>query len=337
MNKDYFAEALDEISDDHIVEACSDNTETTKPLRCYFPLFPKISPIYKAAIFVVTFACILTLVILIGKRSTITLPDSFRNSTSQNKETAKENMVTIPKADVNLSTEYLANACLAAPMVIYQGHSYFGIIGYNEKMKNYKTLIEEHLGTSTGTIDAWTKEDGYVDFAGSETGELYSIKGYDPSFLIGLETTNGSSESFHILINNNDITLKKGSDLFEDRLHLLDNYTTVTYQSHDDWYYDKGHIQTYDSSYKNSLAAFVNALNQAEFMWTDDIPLEDKDSNIYDEKEICHLYFKKEDGITIQLRCLRGGYVLYTGIYQVCLKIPQDTFQTICYAFRPDH
>ena len=55
---------------------------------------------------------------------------------------------------------------------------------YYENFSEAEGIVGEHLGTVTGMIDEWTPEEGYVDFAGSICGDFYSVKGYDPEFML---------------------------------------------------------------------------------------------------------------------------------------------------------
>ena len=152
--------------------------------------------------------------------------------------------------------------------------------------------------------------------------------------MIGLQSSySDSSNTFTPLINDNDIILTTGADIFEERLHLAGNYTKVTYQSRKDWYHSKGNIKTFDNASSDIIANFVTALNHGEVMHIDSIPLKDKDSSIYDENELCHLLFYKKDGIVVELRCLKGGYVIFDGMRQVCVKISKKWFDQVCYAF----
>ena len=48
-------------------------------------------------------------------------------------------------------------------------------------------IVGEYLGTATGLIDEWTPRDGYVELAGSVEGDFYSVKGYEPSFLLCMQ------------------------------------------------------------------------------------------------------------------------------------------------------
>ncbi len=87
------------------------------------------------------------------------------------------------------------------------------------------------------------------------------------------EQKESSSDTFTLLMNDNDITLTTGADIVEKQLHLACNYTKVTYQSRKDWYHSKGNIKTFDNASSDIITNFVTALNQGEVMHIDSIPL----------------------------------------------------------------
>ena len=134
--------------------------------------------------------------------------------------TVSEDGVTIPPLNVTLSMPPDVDACWAYAFFIYQGRCY---VSY-ERIYEDVDLIGEHLGTATGMLDVWTPKEGYVDFAGNIEGDFYSVKGYDPSFMLCMKQEDGS---IHTFICNNGITLKTGYDLYEKRLHLTESYCTA--------------------------------------------------------------------------------------------------------------
>lgn len=123
---------------------------------------------------------------------------------------ASEDGVTIPPMKVSLSADVTADM---HAFFIYQGRCY---VQYEFLEDN--DMVGEYLGTSVGLIDEWTPEEGYVELAGSISTDFYAVKGYDPSFMLCSKELDGVST----YICNNGITLKYGSELYEDRLHLSD-------------------------------------------------------------------------------------------------------------------
>lgn len=226
-----------------------------------------------------------------------------------------DNGVTIPKLKISISENSSANMIA---FFIYQGRVYV----QDEWLSNAHNLIGEHLGTATGSINEWTKKEDYVELSGSVYGDFYSVQGYDPSFMLCMSHDDGTVSTY---VNNNGITLKYGSELFEDRLHIHDNLEKITYQTRNDWFYDTG-ITAELKLDSVEIDAFLNALNSAEFMLLDDIPLNEDDLSVYDAKEIYHLFLKMKNGMIVHLRIFEGGYVNYDGINGICVKVDSEKF-----------
>lgn len=74
------------------------------------------------------------------------------------------------------------------------------------------------------------------------------------------------------------------------------------------------------------MTAFIETLNAAKFVPMADVPLEEGETSIYDDKEIYHLYFLMENGMTVHLRLFEGGYVSFQGLSDVCVQVPAAQF-----------
>lgn len=130
-----------------------------------------------------------------------------------------------------------------------------------------------------------------------------------------------------LYFNNNSITLQKGADLFETRLHLAGNYIAVTGQTREDWYYSRDTAVTL-TEHSAALENFVAALNAGTFVCIADI-LPEGVTSAYDSLETHHLFFTKTDGTSIHLRLFQGGYVQFAGISGVCVQMDQQIFDTL--------
>ena len=97
--------------------------------------------------------------------------------------------------------------------VVYDGAVYT----QGEWLDDASALLGEYLGHATGSIDEWSDETDYVEFAGTMSGELYTVVGYDPDFRICCLNDDGSAM---LLERLNGISLDTGADLFDQRLHL---------------------------------------------------------------------------------------------------------------------
>lgn len=228
-----------------------------------------------------------------------------------------EGGVTIPRMEASLSANGAADML---GFFIYQDRCY---VEY-EWIYDDVDFIGEHLGTATGLIDEWTTEEGYVEFAGSISGDFYAVKGYDPAFILCMKQPAGVVTTY---ICNNGITLKYGSELYEERLHLSDNIGSVQYESRDSWF--NGLEERYQmNSVDDIVFDFINGLDSAQFILSDDVPLEEGQDSIADT-ELYHLYFRMENGMTVHLRLHENGYVRFQGMWDICVQVPEESYNAL--------
>lgn len=231
--------------------------------------------------------------------------------------TVSEDGVTIPPLKVSLSKPSENSVADMLAFFIYQGRCY----AQYEWIYDNADMVGKYLGTATGLINEWTPQDGYVELAGSVRGDFYEVKGYDPSFMLCMIDETDAVSTY---VCNTGITLKYGSELYEDRLHLAGNYCAIEYESRASWYYSKKEIFQLDDA-ENVIADFLEQLNSAEFMPRSSLPLKDGESSVFDT-ETYHLYFKMNNGTTVHLRLCENGYVFYQGILPVCVQIPEESY-----------
>lgn len=228
--------------------------------------------------------------------------------------TSTDGGITIPPMEISLSS---ASEADMIGFFIYEGRCY---VQY-EHIYEDVDIVGEYLGTSTGLIDEWTKKEGYVDYAGSIRGDFYSVKGYDPEFMLCTKDARGVVCTY---ICNNGITLKYGRELYEDRLHLSEKMTGVQYESRKSWYEGLGEV--YDlAGIPNTVQAFIEELDRGEFILCRDVTNLEGWSHMA-EAEVYHMYFTMEDGTIIHLRLNENGYVRFDGLLDVCVKIPDDVY-----------
>ncbi len=222
--------------------------------------------------------------------------------------------ITIPPMDITLSS---ASEADMIGFFIYEGRCYV----HYEHIYEDVDIVGEYLGTSTGLIDEWTPKEGYVDYAGSIQGDFYSVKGYDPEFMLCTKDARGVICTY---ICNNGITLKYGRELYEDRLHMSEKMAGVQYESRKSWYEGLGEV--YDlGGVPDTVQAFIKELDSREFILCGDVTTLEGWSNMA-EAEVYHMYFTMEDGTTIQLSLNENGYVRFDGLLDVCVKIPDDVY-----------
>ncbi len=338
MKKDFWAEALGEIRDKYIEEAAGGFARKNAPEngRRYRPWMK-----WAAA------AC-LCLIAGAGLlwRFGVGYEDDLPDKPSGTGVVMSEDGVTIPGREYDLASLGEDATASMIPFVVYKGRTYEGCHrsgGVKWEYEENELPVNEYLGEATGLIDEWTKESGYVDFAGSVKGKLYNLKGYPEDFALALQD---SENSWRLMINGGDVTLKKGSELYEDRLSLAGKYSTVGRQEFDDWDQGNGNVKTLSASYDEALERFVDELDEAQFR-----PCETAVSGMEEGEDggettesakmegthirekhdtVCFLYFHKKDGVEVTLRCLEGGYVIYEGMPDVYVQIPGNVFDEVC-------
>ena len=231
--------------------------------------------------------------------------------------------ITIPKAEVALSqTEGVAADMLA--FFIYQGRCYLQY----DWIDHGSDLVGEKVGTATGLIDEWTPAEGYVELAGSVSGDFYTVRGFDPAFLLCMKEEGNAVQLF---VCNNGITLYQGSELFEDRLGLSDGLKAVTYEDEDSWYNGKEDIHTLHDL--DAVKTLIAAMDEAAFQLSDQADLyEEQDGGL--SKELYHVYCKLDNGVTVTLRLFQGGYVTFTGLPDACVQVPEATFDAFLAALK---
>ena len=227
--------------------------------------------------------------------------------------------VTIPRMEISLRRPAGRSESEMIGFFIYRGNIY---VQYDWIFED-TDLIGAHLGKATGLIDEWTPRDGYVEYAGSVYGDFYEVKGYDPSFMLCMKHTDGSVELY---VCNTGITMKYGSELYTDRLHLAGNYVSVRYESRDSWFRDKGEIWQLETS-DELIRSFVDELNAAEFILLNSV-FNDDTEKLFNDR-LYHLFFNMENGPAVHLHLLKEGYIIYQGMPDVCVQVKGESFSKL--------
>lgn len=228
------------------------------------------------------------------------------------------------------------------PLILYEGNIYTFSQGYKSDDKK-ELLLGEYLGITNGKIseltynDLTNKENASTidEFPSTTKGYLYSFNGYEKSFRICIyDETNSYIEVYEKL---NNINLTIGKDLYGDRLHLKNNYTSVLYELHDDFMNMKNEYKEYSKLKHNEIDKFIDALYKSHFIALtnkeeiDTIPNYDNDGD-----KIAHMYLKMNDGTTIKLTLFKNGYVLYDDMIRIYVYIKDDIFNKVFQAITLD-
>lgn len=204
-----------------------------------------------------------------------------------------------------------------------------GFFIYNGRWYTEYTVLEprsvktgEKLGTVVYGLDEWSKKDEYIELSGSAMGDFYGVEGFNTEFMLCMLPEDGR---IRIFINDNGLTLKKGSDLYEKKFALSESYRTVGYQTYSDWYYSSDNMGFISQENTELFENFVYGLNEGEFMLSKDAG----ENGLSSKNEIYHLFITCESGIVVHLRLHDDGYVRFDGMNNVCVKVDEGVFDAL--------
>ncbi len=323
MKQELLEQAMGYLSDDHISEAAS----FRKPARArWLP--------YAAA------ACLCLAAVLAGTAlhtqekgtsvsryadpsssaaQAVSQPDKTPTEGAEAMPT-EEGGVYLPPVRYSLSKPKGGIAADMIAFFIWQGRTYA-----NHSDLCPASLAGEKMGTATGLINEWTEKDGYVDLAGSVEGDFYTVEGYDPAFVLCMPF---ADEQYMLMTCGSDITLRTGADLYDARLRLPDRVESAQMETRESWNYNKNEL--WDVPVDESMDAFVRALCESEVRLTDELLFPDGEYfSIYDNLERYHLYLTLEDGMSVHLRLLDGGVVIFPGLNAVYVTVPEEIVEAI--------
>lgn len=213
------------------------------------------------------------------------------------------------------------------PFFIYHGNTY-SLYSFADNAD----IVGEKLGTATGGFNCCNSHEWvYAEFAGSVSGDFYEVKGYDPSFMLCMKDQWKENNSVQLYICGTGLTLKYGSELFENGLHISENYSALLYEEWDSWYYGKHNVFGLEGN-NGLIEKFIADLDSAEFIPRESVPLEEKYESIFDTK-LYHLYLEMKNGFSVNFHFLRGGYVIFEGMTDICVKISEETYNEMLEAF----
>ena len=219
-------------------------------------------------------------------------------------------------------------------LVVVDGNLYTEGETYYDEAARVEPLLGEKLGDATGTIDCFSDDSEYEKpFASTLAGEVFTVQGYDPDFRVAVRNVDSEGRlSIWLLDHLNGIYLNTGADLFEDRLHLRDRITSVQWQAHDDWNWNRGGMQDAALS-PETWSAFLDAVDAGLFVntWQPEKSFYEghPNSSIYDTPNQAHLFLTLTDGSRVELRLIEGGYVGYAPLGWYFVQIPGEAFDTV--------
>lgn len=220
--------------------------------------------------------------------------------------------VIIPQLDIDAQ---LSDEEDVLPMFSYQGNTYIGFDGYQCS----SNLLDKNLGTIKNLTKELSNEQKVEkkDRFGNIEGEIYSLKGYDSSLILCVKI-DGKRKIF---VHNNGISFGKGSELFEEGLHLKEYDKLMIGQTIEDGKQNKKKQKTLKLKDQKVIEHFFKAMEEADFIYKNDMD---------NTKEIGILYVQKKDGLQVVLHLFAGGYVACEGFSDICVQVPTEVFEEIC-------
>lgn len=183
-------------------------------------------------------------------------------------------------------------------------------------------LRGDKLGRTTGGIDEWSGKDKYIELA-SNIGEtdIYSVKGYDSSFLIMSYSEINGEVFAELYEHTNGITVNSGADLFG-KLNLEGRITSAQWESFDSW--NNGQQQYTPLADGEALKGFLTALQAAKPLAAE--PLIEQ--GIYDSEDRKVFYLQLDDNARVELTLFGQGLVRY-GQAPVFFEVESGAFQQL--------
>ncbi len=127
-----------------------------------------------------------------------------------------------------IGQRYNALASYIYGLLHYDDKIYTSSLHYSSTEKgtlDLNSILGDEIETVLGNHGVFWSTDGEELSEVTYEGRIYQIKGYDEAFRIGIyyEISMPLADTYYHLIifeHLNDVTLRKGSELFDDRLHL---------------------------------------------------------------------------------------------------------------------
>ena len=224
--------------------------------------------------------------------------------------------ITIPQLEVNLKKPTDGMYDMQA-LFIYNGRVY----RHAQNVDN-SSLRGRHLATVTGLIDEWTKEDGYVELAGVTPGEIYTVKGYDPDFMLCQTYSGGVS----IYTCTEGLTVYTGEDWFGNIYRLRRELDTVVCENGASYTSGLRRQAEMGKKHRALIRRLVDALYEAPLMHAADVPREGRYGTSLNENRLYHLEMVLENGITLELTLWRGGYLTHGA---VAVKLDEALYEEL--------
>ncbi len=202
------------------------------------------------------------------------------------------------------------------PFLTYKGKAY---IRY-EMTGNDKALRGNYLGEVLphDMVKGWKKGDPYPDFVGFFSGKVYTVRGYDPDYLLAVDTDAHGLEIYYCPRLER---IRNGRDILGKQFHLREKMKTLIV--HVPISDDEVETRQIDvDACRNLMEQVVKECMRARFEVIDpaDYPQE-RWFSIADEY-----------GLPVRLLLREQGYIQVIPLYEretICLKLKDSTYQQL--------
>ncbi len=160
--------------------------------------------------------------------------------------------------------------------------------------------------------------EGAAVFPYTEGKTVHAVNGLDPSFAVCTVTNGGHGAGVYIC--DNDITLQYGEELYEDRLHLSEQYDSVQYILPKERNFS-GEKQLFNAvKHRDTVNAFIEALCEGTCQKRED----------YSSLTVrCRLFFTCHSGVQVELWLYENGTVVYTGVSDIAVEIDKTALENM--------
>lgn len=227
--------------------------------------------------------------------------------------------VTLPKINPP-SSNNAATSMIG--LIVYKNKVYTDSRTYIDinSIKNFQGI---KLGVAKGNIDEWSKKNEYsADFASNFSGDIYTVKGYDPNFrIMGIHTNPDGEKYVEIFEQLNGITIVSGKDVFG-KLKMQGNTLSMIYAQSNDGLTpicpvnDDILINEFLDELDDSSPCLIEMIHGHIY----------GDWNKRDAKR--NIIIKLKDGCNVGFTLVKGGYVLY-GYCDAAFKISDSVFDEL--------
>ncbi len=157
-------------------------------------------------------------------------------------------------------------------------------------------IFGERIGTAYYAAAPNKKNEDYGELAGSMNGSVFKVKGVDPGLFLCMREQNGSVLLF---LNETKCDFVRGSDLFEDMLHIGDSSMKLRIVESGN---DKDSYYELDPEHATALDGLISLMDSGECMMQ-------PAGSISELGKSMDLLLCRDDGLAVNIIVWRGGFV----------------------------